>query len=93
MKITLPVGQRFLWMWHHVPVGRRREDEVEGGRATRERMSLGWALAKSGFPMLGVGLAGLLTRGFSWGELGALVVIWAFFFLMLMAFSIEKQGY
>lgn len=44
------------------------------------------ALAASGFPMLGVGLAGLLTRGFSWGDLGALVVIWAFYFLLLMVF-------
>jgi hypothetical protein len=50
-------------------------------------MSMGRALATSGFPVLGVGLAGLLTRGFSWGDLGALVVIWAFFFLLLMAFS------
>jgi hypothetical protein len=37
--------------------------------------------------VLGVWLAGLLTRGFTWGDLGALAVIWAFFFLLLMAFS------
>jgi hypothetical protein len=50
-------------------------------------MTVGRALATSGFPVLGVGLASLLTRAISWGDLGALAVIWAFFFLLLMAFS------
>ena len=51
-----------------------------------EKMGVGRALATSGFPMLGVWLGGLLARGFSWGDLGALLAIWAFLFLLLMAF-------
>jgi hypothetical protein len=53
---------------------------------TRGKMTAGQALAMSGISVFGVGLAGL-PRAFSWDDLGAMVVIWAFFFLLLMAFS------
>ena len=42
------------------------------------------ALVGSGGPVLGVILANLLTRGFSWGDLGAMVAIWAVAFAVLL---------
>ena len=63
---------------------RRRESATEGERGGR---AAGHALAASGLPMLGVALAEVSTDGFSWGDLGGWVAIWAFFFLVLMAFS------
>ena len=64
LKIIPPVGHRSPWVWHHAPVDRRRENAAEGGRA-HGGMSVGRALAASGFPALGVALGNLLTRGFS----------------------------
>jgi hypothetical protein len=52
---------------------------------TRGKMTAGRALAMSGCSVLGVGA--VLPRAFSWGDLGAMVVIWAFLFLLLMALS------
>ena len=50
-------------------------------------MTTGQALTWSGSPMLGAALYRLLTDGLSWANVVPLVVIWAFFFLLLMAFS------
>ena len=52
---------------------------------TRGKMTAGRALAMSGISVFGVGV--VLPRAFSLGDLGAMVVIWAFLFLLLMAFS------
>ena len=52
---------------------------------TRGKMTAGRALAISGCSVFGVGIA--LPRAFSWDDLGVMVVIWAFFFLLLMAHS------
>jgi hypothetical protein len=54
-------------------------------KRTRGKMTAGRALAMSGISVFGVGLA--LPRAFSWGDLGAMVVIGTFFFLLRMAFS------
>lgn len=51
---------------------------------TDYRMPAVQAIVSSGAPMLGVTLANLLARGFSWGDLGAIVVIWAVFFSVLL---------
>ena len=61
---------------------------MERGQTRRERVTR--ALATSGAPVLGVMLANLLTRGFSWGDLGALALIWAFFFSLLLLFFSER---
>ena len=52
---------------------------------TRGKLTAGRALAISGCSVFGVGIA--LPRAFSWDDLGVMVVIWAFFFLLLMAHS------
>ena len=49
------------------------------------------ALVTSGGPALGVMLANLLTRGFSWGDLGAMVVIWAVMFSVAL-FFFSRRG-
>lgn len=51
------------------------------------------ALITSGAPMLGVMLANLLTRGFSWGDLGAMVVIWAVFFSVVLFFFSRRDRF
>ena len=64
--------------------------EVERGQDGRPVVR---ALVISGAPMAGVMLANLLTRGFSWGDLGAVAVIWAFFFAVLLFFYSRRDRF
>lgn len=51
------------------------------------------ALVRSGAPVLGVMLGNLLARGFSWGDLGAMVAIWAVFFSVLLFFFSRRERF
>ena len=57
--------------------------EVERVRSGRPIVR---ALVSSGASVVGVTLANLFTRGFSWGDLGAMAVIWAILFTVLLFF-------
>jgi hypothetical protein len=59
---------------------------MEGELAGNGMITKG-ALTLSGSPILGVALYRLLTDELSWAIVVPLVVIWAFIFLLLMAFS------
>lgn len=60
------------------------------GRGQTRRKLVTSALFTSGAAVLGVMLANLLTRGFSWVDSGALALIWAFFFWLLLLFFSDR---
>ena len=64
-----------------------------GVQQTEGRRPVVRALVSSGGPVLGVMLANLLTRGFSWGDLGAMVVIWAVLFSVLLFFFSQRDRF
>lgn len=45
------------------------------------------ALVSTGIAALGVLIYDLLTRGFSWGDLVAVALMWAFLFLVVLFFT------
>lgn len=61
--------------------------QTDGGRSVVR------ALASSGGPVFGVMLANLFTRGFSWGDLGAMVVIWTVLFSVLLFLFSRRERF
>jgi hypothetical protein len=57
-----------------------RDDTTRKGR-------IRWSVVTASVAVLSVMLANVLARGFSWGDVGALAVLWAVATVVLFVFS------